>query len=497
MSIPDFLPALVENTLDVLVVLEADGRFRYASPSLVRVAGWRPAEVVGTTVLTYVHPDDQATVAAVLADMPGNPGIQRLIEYRFRHQDGSWRWVQSLGASRLDDPRVQGIVFSVRDITDQRQLTERLLQTQRLDAIGRLAGGIAHDFNNILTAILGWSEFIVDRAQETEITNAALEIENGAERAADLTRQLLTFARRHASHPVILNVGTALRHQEAFLRRILAERHALTYQLESAVQIRIDANHFDQAVMNLVLNARDALPAGGNILLITRTAELRQGDPLLGGLAPGRYALIAVQDAGRGMTPEILAQACDPFFTTKTTGRCSGLGLSVVHGILGAAQGRLHLHSSPGVGTTATLVLPWAPGEPERPSAKVRTPLPSGGGGTVLVVEDDPGIRHLTEMLLKRAGYEVLTAPDGQAGLRCLLEHQAPIDLLITDMVMPHLDGPGLAAEARGVQPGLPVLFMSGYHEEALDRNAQVLDKPFTAASLLAQVRAMLGQRSR
>jgi len=493
--IPDFLPALVESTLDVLIVLEIDGTFRYASPSLQRVVGWQPAEVIGTNAFAYIHADDQAMVMGVLQRMLGNPGIESQAEYRFRHQDGSWRWVQSLGTSRMDDPRVRGVVVSARDITDSQRLSEQLQQTQRLEAIGRLAGGIAHDFNNILTNILGCAESIIERDPDGDMGGAARQISSSAERAAELTRQLLVFARRQAAHPVIIDVGVALANQDAFLRRVLSPCHVLAYDIQPGTRVRIDPNQFDQVVMNLVLNARDALSDGGLITISTQVRQMEVGDPIFAYLPAGSYVAIAVTDAGSGMPPAVLAQACDPFFTTKETGKGTGLGLSVVHGIVCAANGRLHLISTLGRGTVATVVLPFAAGEPARPAPRERTPLPSGGG-TLLLVEDDPGIRQLTETLLVRAGYEVITAADGRDGLLRFQAHPAPIDLLITDVIMPHLDGPSLVVEARKIQPGLPVLYMSGYHEVAMDPGAEVLDKPFTAARLLARVRSILGQRT-
>ena len=493
--IPDFLPALVESTLDVLIVLEIDGTFRYASPSLQRVTGWQPDEVIGTNAFAYIHAGDQAMVMGILARMLGNPGVESQAEYRFRHKDGSWRWVQSLGTSRINDPRVRGVVVSARDITESQRLSEQLQQTQRLEAIGRLAGGIAHDFNNILTNILGCAESISERDPDGDLGRAARQISGSAERAAELTRQLLVFARRQVAHPVILDLSAALANQDTFLRRVLSPSHVLAYDLQPGAQVRIDPNQFDQVVMNLVLNARDALRAGGQISIAINIRQMEVGDPVLAGLPTGSYVAVAVADTGSGMLPEVLAHACDPFFTTKEIGKGTGLGLSVVHGIVSAAHGRLHLISTADQGTIATVILPFAEGEPARPALRERTPLPAGGG-TLLLVEDDPGIRQLTTTLLVGAGYTVVSAEDGRDGLQRFQAHLLPFDLLITDVVMPHLDGPRLVVEARKIQPGLPVLYMSGYHEVTMDPGAQVLDKPFTAARLLARVRSILGQRT-
>jgi CheY-like chemotaxis protein len=351
-------------------------------------------------------------------------------------------------------------------------------QAERMEALGRLAGGVAHDFNNLLTAIVGNAALLQLRSDvDPEVARVAGEIRRAGERAADLVRQLLAFSRRQAGAPRVIAADTVLRESEKLLRRLIGEHIRLMVQPGARPDhILLDPARFDQVVMNLAVNARDAMPQGGEVVIATTTVA-------------GNYRL-SVIDTGVGMDDVTRHRAFEPFFTTKPPGQGTGLGLAVVWGIVAEAGGRVAIDSAPGAGTRVTVELPLTEAPLTQISGEHRLPQP-GGGERILIVEDDEQVRNLMAAALGDAGFAILTASDGRAALD--LPHQ-PIDLLITDVVMPRLGGIDLAGELRRQRPGLKVLFVSGYSEStvAAAPGQALLAKPFTPIRLLREVRQLL-----
>ncbi|MCU0626128.1 MAG: ATP-binding protein, partial [Gemmatimonadaceae bacterium] len=408
----------------------------------------------------------------------------------------------------LDGDVVSGAVIVCRDVTARRALEARLQQTQRLDTVGRLAGGIAHDFNNLLTAILG----SVSMARETlPVTHEAQsdlgDVQLAAERAAQLTRQLLAFARRHPVQQESIDVGERVAVMERMLMRLVGPNVQLRMQLaESLWPVRADATQLEQVVVNLVVNARDAMPNGGTLMLRTanRVVDARESASLFPRpLAAGDYVEIIVRDTGTGMDAETLTHAFEPFFTTKPVGQGTGLGLAMCYGIIRQQNGVIWLESEPGRGTTVHILFPRWHGEvAARPEVAAPAPAPQRAGTeTVLLVEDEPQVRAVTARTLRGAGYRVLEATNGRDGLQVARRERGAIDIVLTDIVMPEMGGREMVELLRQFVPRVAVLYMSGFTAGALpiptdDREArQFLQKPFTPVALLERIRVLLDDR--
>ncbi len=384
------------------------------------------------------------------------------------------------------------------------RLELQLRQADRLEAIGKLAGGIAHDFNNLLGVILNYADFALDEVGEAARGDLQ-EIRKAAERGADLTRQLLVFSRRDLPQLESVDVNAAIAEIETMLRRTLGEDVALVARLDPAIPpVRLGPGQVEQILVNLAVNARDAMPAGGRLTLATRGLSFGDGDSVARlALAPGRYVEMTIADTGGGMAAEVIAQAFDPFFTTKPRGQGTGLGLATVYGIVRQAGGQAAIDSAPGEGTRVKIYLPAATAElvPAVPQPEVTR---KGESEVVLLVEDEAPVRRLAERILVGHGYQVLPAENGDGALEACREHDGPIDLLLTDVIMPGLSGAELAVHARSLRPEIAVLYMSGYTGEViartadLDPDAPLIEKPFTSADLLVGVeRALDPTRSR
>ncbi len=389
----------------------------------------------------------------------------------------------------LDADRVIGVLGVRVDTTEQRRLENQLAQTQKLDAIGRLAGGIAHDFNNVLTAIMSCVR-LLERRLEGPPRRELQIIRDGAQRAVELTRQLLAFAKQEMVEPRRTVVDDIVNKSDRLLRRLIGEDIELvTHTNSSNVEVVVDPVRLEQAIINLVVNARDAMPSGGRIIVRCETVELRDSAPSVdGAIVPGKYALIIVEDAGVGMSEETRLRAFEPFFTTRQDSGGTGLGLSSVYGSVHQAQGFVTLESTLGEGTRVTLYLPQAaPIEPEVKSL--------GGSETILVVEDEPLVMSVACQSLQIHGYTVLKAKSLALALEVAARHDGVIDLLLTDVTMPQGSGPALAATLRESRPGIAVLFMSGYTSEKIEfdtTGGSFLAKPFTPKSLNTEVRRLL-----
>jgi len=495
--------ALVENSSDALLLLDAEGRVTYMTASSSRQFGWTPDQMVGRSIFDFVHPDDTDTVTARMSDALRHPGRRVVQEVRFRHADGSWRTMEAIGVNRLDDPSVGAIVVNARDMTDRRKLEEQLRMSQKMEAVGQLAGGVAHDFNNLLTAILGYCNLMLDDMPPDDPRRADLdEIRAAGERAAALTRQLLAFSRRQMLQPQSVHLNAIVQQMEKLLRRLISEDVELSTKLAAdLLTVRVDPAAIEQILVNLAVNARDAMPLGGRLTIETANVELDETYAVMHvTMPPGRYVMLAVGDTGEGMDSATRARVFEPFFTTKEQGKGSGLGLATVYGMVKQSGGFIWVYSEPGHGTMFKVYFP--PAE-QRAAASAsehpgrRTSDGKQGWETVLLVEDEAAVRALAREVLRRHGYVVLEARHGVDALRVAERHNDEIHLMITDVVMPHMSGRDLAERLARVRPKMKVLFMSGYTDHALMHReltpgSAFLQKPFTPEGFARKVRSVL-----
>jgi len=393
---------------------------------------------------------------------------------------------------------VQGIA---RDVTERKQLEEQLRQSQKMEAIGQLAGGVAHDFNNLLTAINGYSSLALQRLEDDHPIKPYIEeVKKAGDRAANLTRQLLAFGRKQILQPIALNLNGVVSDMNKMLRRLIGEDIVLTAKLDAGVgKVMVDPGQVEQVLVNLIVNARDAMPRGGNLTIETKNVELDEeyGSKHVG-VAPGKYVLLAISDTGEGMTEEVRHRVFEPFFTTKEKGKGTGLGLSTVYGIVKQSGGNVWIYSEPGRGTTFKVYLPQVVSDPRELGEEVAEVAPPGGSETILLVEDEAVVRGLARRILEQAGYSVVEASRGDEALRFCAEHADEVDLLLTDVVMPEMSGKQLADQLKSQYPALRMVFMSGYTDESivhhgvLDSSVEFIQKPFTPAALVRKVREVL-----
>ena len=488
---------LIEHSNDVITILDADGIVRYESPSITRILGYGTEECLGKSAFDYTHPDDLegAFLALQRGVQSGEPTTHR---YRFRHKDGHYVHLESIGRTVDEPPVGQVLVINSRDVTDRERLERQLLEAQKMESVGRLAGGIAHDFNNMLTIIKGNAELA--RTALAGGRSTALEIEeiiDAADRAAQLTRQLLAFARRQVVAVAVIDGNDLVRRIDKMVRRVLGETIDFSV-VESAgpVRIRVDPGQLEQVLLNLIVNARDAMPNGGELVLTVDRVATTGGDTPVAGIPDGQWVMLAVRDAGTGMSDEIQGHLFEPFFTTKPTGQGTGLGLATGYGIVTQAGGFIAVDSEVGRGSTFTIYLP----EVEAPVAE--RPSPSGhrkltGDEVLLVVEDEPLVRHVVVATLEGLGYRVIEAADGMEGLVAAQRDPGLIQLVVTDVVMPRMGGFAMAERLLRDWPGLPIVFTSGYTEDpislgALPGRSVFLQKPYSPADLADRVRRLL-----
>jgi signal transduction histidine kinase/CheY-like chemotaxis protein len=424
------------------------------------------------------------------------------VERTRRRKDGSLLDVRIWTAPLRDaSGAVTGLVAIDSDITEQRALEEQFRQSQKMEAVGRLAGGVAHDFNNLLTVIIGYVGMLLSEAPAGSDSAAyATEIQQAAARASDLTAHLLAFSRRQISQPRVLDLNAVVNKSLKLLSRVIGEDIVIEAHLDPALpRACIDPTHIDQVLMNLIVNARDAMGAGGRLTI--ETAAARLDEHYAGrhfGVAPGSYVMLAISDTGVGMDAATKARIFEPFFTTKEPGKGTGLGLSIVHGIVKQASGEVLVYSEPGHGTTFKMYLP-AVDTPADAGHGDQIALEARGGETVLVCEDDAHILNLVHTILERHGYRILEAATPRAALELAGAHDGEIHLLITDIVMPEKSGFELAKDLKTIRPNLKVLLMSGYTDRrvsgswVLTPETPFLQKPFTAATLTRKIREVLG----
>ena len=463
------------------------------------------AEEVGQDLASWssrVHPADLKAVMDSVRQMIDGGGRSWSGEYRFRRRDGAYAHILSRGHILRDaGGKAVRMIGAMIDVTERKKLEEQLRGAQKMEAIGRLAGGIAHDFNNLLTVINGYSEILLTRVEGGSPLAADLqEINKAGQRAATLTRQLLAFSRRQILEPKVLDLNPVISELEKMLRRLIGEDIELAARLDPAIgRVKIDPGQLEQVIMNLAVNARDAMPQGGKLSIETVNVELDEAYAAEhAGARAGSYVMLAVSDEGCGMDETVKSHLFEPFFTTKEKGKGTGLGLATVYGIVKQHGGYIWVYSEVGRGTTFKIHLPRVEGAVEYPRPRGRGTGAQKGSETVLVVEDDPAVRRLVEEALRRNGYQVLMASSSNEARNLCLTQRRPIDLLLTDVVMPDLSGHELAKLLELLRPGLRVLYMSGYtddtivHHGVLDAGTAFLQKPFSPDALAAKVREVL-----
>jgi len=495
-----------ESAADMIAVVDMNGRRIYNSPSYQKVLGYSPEELEGTASFEQVHPDDRRLVLEA-AQEARETGVGRKLEYRFRHKDGTWRILESMASvirNAAGEPAKMIIVN--RDITERRQAEKelrqmQLRQIQKMEALGRLSGGIAHDFNNLLGVIIGYTEVLEVPVIEEELRlKGVREIKKAGQRAASLTRQLLAFSRQQVLEPKVLDLNGVVTDIEKMLRRVIGEDIELITTLDASLgRVMADQGQIEQVIINLAANARDAMPNGGKLTIETANAELdetyvRQAPEV----RPGRYVLLSVSDSGVGMDAETQAHIFEPFFTTKERGRGTGLGLATVYGVVKQSNGFIWVHSEPASGTLFKIYLPLVEGEVQATSPEVSQPQLATNRETILLVEDEESLRTVTRDLLVQNGYDVVEANSGAQGLEVAQQHHGPIHLMLSDVVMPGMNGPTLARNLAESHPETKVLYMSGYTDHMIDRHGvlepgvHLLEKPYTRDVLIRKVRAAL-----
>jgi|SRR5579871_1669944 len=476
------------------------------SEDACRIFGRKPEESRTTleTLLSLVHPEDQVSVRETIQNAPARTGCSQ-IDHRIILADGTERFLRQYTEPFSNDGDRRRLLGTVQDVTEYKHLEEKFRRAQRLEGIARLAGGVAHDFNNLLVVINGYAQMILSKLKaEDPIRDPAEEIVNAGNRAVALTRQLLAFSRKQIMRPSVINLDGLLTNLEKMLRRLIREdieiKQNVTPELWS---VRADADQVEQVIMNLVLNARDAMPKGGVLTIDTSNIEL--GNEEVKGfmdLKPGRYVSLTITDTGTGMTAETKRRLFEPFFTTKPAGEGTGLGLSMVYGIVKQHGGDVSFYSELGLGSTFKIY--WPATDQPRESATSEVPrITHHGHETILLVEDDEKVRKLVREMLLLQGYQVLETGQGSDAVSMASHHDGPIDLLLTDVVMPQMSGQKLMEQVAALRPGIKVVFMSGYpggissEHGTFDPSAFFLQKPFEMDTLGQILRQALGGDTR
>ena len=498
---------LIQNLSDVITIVAVDGTMLYHSPSLERVAGYKPSDLLGKSLLDLVHPEDAPSVRATLERLTLKVGSASPPEYRFRRKDGSWVWLESVGNNLLNDVAVGGIVVTSRDVTGRRALEEQVRQSQKMEAVGRLAGGIAHDFNNLLMVIRGYAEIVMEEDSATPPVRKNVEtIVRTTESAAGLTRQLLSFSRKHVFSPQVLDLNSLVNRMSEMLVGVLRDEMEFLVKLDpDACCVSADPGQIEQVIMNLVVNARDAMPQGGKLTLETAHIPEAPRASRPSALPRGDYVMLAVTDTGVGMDRETQNRIFEPFFTTKNKEEGTGLGLSVVYNIVRASGGHVRVNSEPGRGSTLQVFFPRVAAPPQPQTVEVAAKTSRAGKETILVAEDQPDLRWMICQFLQELGYSVLEAKDGGDAVALAEQYKNVIDVLLTDVVMPHVRGSEVARRLSTSRPDMKVIYMSGYTEgefgavpgENLGAGTTLLQKPFELDSLALKIREVLQAKSR
>jgi PAS domain S-box-containing protein len=499
---------LVERLPAITYIAEVGslGRWHFVSPQIESMLGFSADEWLSDSGIWMrcIHEDDRQ-IALAAEKRVQETGELYQAEYRMCARDGRILWFRDeaklLEAPDGSIPLMQGVLY---DITEYKRLEDQLRQAQKMEAVGQLAGGVAHDFNNLLMVIQAHADRILGQLPQTDSSYAdAVEIHNATTRAASLTSQLLAFSRKQILQPKVLDLGAVLTEVGKMLERLLGATITLQLEIQPGIgKIKVDRSQLEQAILNLAVNARDAMPAGGTLAIQARNVHFSETQVWQHSSLPsGSYVALTISDTGVGIDPDAQTRIFEPFFTTKAPGKGTGLGLSMVYGVVKQSDGAITVESVLGRGTTFKIFLPKCDEEAASGQSALAEPEKSTGSETILLVEDQAAIREVISAYLMRLGYNVLTAPDGEAALSIAATQQKSIDLVVTDLLMPNMGGLELATRMKQLHPETRVLFMSGYPDEAirsqegLTEDVEVMQKPFSMKSLAAKARSILEHR--
>ncbi len=505
---------IAENTSDLICMIDDQRNYTYVSPSYREVLGYAPESLLGKSCFELIHPDERekAEEGALLSAAHKKP---ERVELRLKHQEGVWKVFEIVGNWIFDlDGHPQRGILVARDITKRKKAEETLRESeeklrlseeqlrmsQKLEAVGQLAGGVAHDFNNLLTVITGYSDLVLARLDEADDNRTKIEeIKRAALRASSLTRQLLAFSRKQVLQPKLFNLNDLVADMSKMLQRLIGENIEMTTCCGPEAPINADPGQIEQVLMNLVVNARDAMPNGGRVTVETSRVEIDEGYASTHiNVQPGPYVMLAVSDTGSGMDAETRKHIFEPFFTTKELGKGTGLGLSTVYGIVKQSGGNIWVYSEPDHGTVFKVYLPAVAQTNVETNAAPKAYAIPRGTETILIVEDEPQIRQLASECFTHCGYNVLSTADGLEALQLIERLQEPIDLILSDVVMPKVSGRELAERVSLLWPSTKVLFMSGYTNDAIvnhgimDGATWFIQKPFALDALARLVREVL-----
>jgi two-component system cell cycle sensor histidine kinase/response regulator CckA len=503
------LAGILDATSEAIIAVDAAQRIVLFNSSAERIFGYSAAEALGQSLDILVPPQlieaHHQHIRAFAATPARSRGLNgRNGEFAGRRKDGSEFPIEASIAKLSEAGQTVFTVF-VQDISARKQLEAQFLQSQKIEAVGRLAGGIAHDFNNLLTVIAGYADLLLSDLEGDPRRGDIAEIQKAADRAAALTRQLLSFSRKQILAPRVLDLNTAVASMDKLLQRLIGEDIDLVTILAPALgHVKADPGQFEQVIMNLAVNARDAMPQGGKLTIETANADLdAEYDRQHLAVSPGSYVMLAVSDTGCGMDRETQSHLFEPFFTTKDQGKGTGLGLSTVYGIITQSEGTIWVYSELGQGTTFKIYLPRVEAAIDQEELHIGVADLPAESATILLVEDEPMVRTLARRILDQHGYTVLEAPRGAEAMVIAEQHAGPIHMLLTDVVMPEMSGHTLAQQLTVLRPGIQVLYISGYTDGAIVRHGVLaadvifLQKPFTPNDLVRKVRQVLGAEQR
>jgi PAS domain S-box-containing protein len=505
----DRFQRLIWNSNDIIAVAGPDGVLSYVCASIERIYGYPPDTVIGKPLADLLCPDDAPKAADVFASLLRAPGAIERSVFCIKTKDSRDADVEMIAVNRIDDPDIRGIVLNLHDVSermkDEREkvrLQDRLQHAMKMEAVGRLAGGIAHDFNNLLTGIYGSVQLArMDADDPAKVEYYLNEIRKEAESAASLTRQLLAYSRKQPIETKLVDLNALILDVGGMLERLIGEDVSIEFSLgEKLSPVRVDPGLFQQVLVNLCANSRDAMPKGGRLVIRTECAVLdEKADARHEGFKPGNYLRLTVEDNGIGMDEETLQHLFEPFYTTKSLGKGTGLGLAMVYGAIQQSEGFIEVGSELGKGTSFSILLPMVSGSAEGFERPVIEGDPVHGTETLLLVEDKPAVMEVTARMFRKLGYEIVRAGGGEEALK-ILDDCKRIDALVTDISMPGMNGIELAEKARVLKPDLRVLFISGYAEEALrqEKSMRTLSrfvlKPYTIHALAAKIRETLDE---